>query len=247
MYTSLADAHLLAVGVRDGAEHLEHIQTVLCPPTIWLTELAHVIAPGFLPHLALGAQNVHPEAHGAFTGETSAMMVKEVAKFVILGHSERVRYFHEKPEFIAQKVERALINGLTPIVCIGEETQSSASGPLLAAEVVKLLDGVEPEQMKEVVVAYEPVWAIGSGTPATPEYMQQVLGALRGRLGEEVRLLYGGSVSAENAAGFLEQSDCDGLLIGGASLKLREFLTILQKANDLAAAAGVPSLHAHSH
>ncbi|MEI6478194.1 MAG: triose-phosphate isomerase [bacterium] len=236
MNTTLADAHTLANGVRTQAEHIEHIDIVLCPPAVWLSELAHGgIAPKQLPRLKLGAQNMHYKEEGAFTGETSPVMVKELAEYVILGHSERTHLFHENPELINLKLVAAFRNGLIPILCIGEDERTADSKEHLVRSLAYLVRGLTTEQLQKLVLAYEPVWAIGSGTPATPEYAQEVISALRTMLTPETRILYGGSAAPENAQGFLSQPDIDGLLIGGASLKLKSFLTMCQIADDLAA------------
>lgn len=245
MNTTLADALVLATGVRDGVEHVERIETVLCPPSIWLTEVAHLVPKGALPHLALGAQNMYFEDSGAFTGEISPLMVKEVAEYVIIGHSERVHVFHEKPALTADKVEAALNHGLTPILCVGEDEQSATSKNEVAAMLEKIIEELDDAEKAQLVVAYEPVWAIGSGNPATPEYAQEVMAALRAKLPENVRILYGGSVNEENARSYLETADCDGLLIGGTSLKLKPFVTICQLADDLAHNHGHTSKHHH--
>jgi triosephosphate isomerase (TIM) len=243
MNTSLADAYVLAVGVRDGLEHVERVEVVLCPPTIWLSEVSHVVPKGRLPHLSLGAQNMYYEESGAFTGETSPLMVKELAEYVILGHSERTHVFHEKPDFIAVKVDAALEHDLIPILCVGEERQSATSKKEVAAMLGKIIHNLSPEQRAKLIVAYEPVWAIGSGNPATAEYAQEVMAELRQQLPDEARVLYGGSVNEENARGYLETPDCDGLLIGGTSLKLKPFVTICQIADDLAHGHGHRSKH----
>lgn len=235
MNTSLADAHILASGVLDHAEDLDRIEIVLCPPSVWLTELAHHYIPlGVLPHLKLGAQNMHYEEKGAFTGEISPLMVRELAQYVILGHSERTHLFHEDTELTRRKLQAAVKHGLTPILCLGEDAKGEQTKRHLVHQLDHLLAGLTESQIEKLAIAYEPVWAIGTGTPATPEYMQEVLAALRHRSGEKVRLLYGGSVTAENAGQFLAQEDCDGLLIGGASLSLKAFLTICQQAERMA-------------
>ncbi len=234
MNTTLADAHTLALGVRDGVEHLDHIQVVLCPPTIWLTELAHeAIAPGRMPHLHLGAQNLYFEEKGAFTGETSPLMVKEVAEYTIVGHSERTHVFGETAELCNKKVKAAFAAGITPILCIGEDVQSETSKEELGKVLEVMIEGLTEDQLKQLVVAYEPVWAIGSGTPATPEYAQEICEHLRQWLTSDTHILYGGSANEENAKAFLQQSDVDGLLIGGVSLKLQPFLSVCTQANDL--------------
>lgn len=244
MNTTLADAHVLARGVLNGAEHIERIEIVLCPPAIWLAQLAHDAVPvGRLPHLKLGAQNMYFEETGAFTGEISPLMIKEVAEYVIIGHSERTHIFREDAELVADKVRSALEHGLTPILCIGEDKQSPDSKRQLVHQLNHLLKDVEQSDLHKLVVAYEPVWAIGSGNPATPEYAEDVMSALRSAVTEKTRLLYGGSVNEENAPGFLAQPNCDGFLIGGTSLKLKPFLTVCQQADDQAQKAGHRSLH----
>lgn len=233
MNTTLADAHILANGVRNEAEHIEHSDIVLCPPTIWLTELAHGgIAPKQLRHLKLGAQNMHFEESGAFTGETSPLMVKEVAEYVILGHSERTHIFREDWDLIAAKVRAAFDHGITPILCVGEDEQSKESKQQVLHVLSYLIKGLSQPELDELVVAYEPVWAIGSGTPATPEYAQEMIAYLRRHLTEKTRILYGGSSNDTNAAAFIEQPDIDGFLVGGASLKLKSFITMCQIADD---------------
>jgi len=233
MNTNLADAHVLANGIRSEVEHIEKIEVVLCPPTIWLIELAHNIPLGKLPHLKLGAQNMYFESKGAFTGETAPEMIKEVAEYVILGHSERTHIFHEDAELISKKVKAAFAAGLKPILCIGEDVQDENSKTQLAHQLTELVAGLSEEQIQTLVVAYEPVWAIGSGNPATAEYAQEVIAALRQVVNAETRILYGGSVTEENAKAYLSQEDIDGLLIGGTSLKLKPFVTVCQIADDL--------------
>ena len=233
MNTTLAEAHILADGVRNGLEDMETIDVALFPPTIWLAELAQRIAPGSIAHLKLGAQNMYFEEKGAFTGETSPGMVKEVAEYVLVGHSERVHVFHETPDLLTAKVQAAFAHGLIPILCIGEEKQEEGSKRQLVHALNHMVKVLSEEQLERLVVAYEPVWAIGSGTPATPEYAQEIIMALRTALTPKTRILYGGSATDENAKGFLEQEDIDGLLIGGASLKLKVFLTMCQIAADL--------------
>ena len=234
MNTTLADAHVIADGVRNAAEHMEKIEIVLCPPAIWLTELAHHgIAPQAMKHLKLGAQNMYFEEAGAFTGEISPLMIKEVAEYVIIGHSERTHIFKEDTELVAVKVASALHHGLTPILCLGEDVQETGSKHRLVMQLRAILDGLRPADIEKLVVAYEPVWAIGSGKPATAEYAQEIISALREEVTEHTRILYGGSANDENARSYLEQPDIDGLLIGGASLKLKTFVTMCQIADDL--------------
>lgn len=246
MNTMLAEAHTLARGVLHGVEHIERIETVLCPPFVWITELAHDVAGrGRLPHLKLGAQNMYFEASGAFTGEVSPAMLSDLVDYVILGHSERTHIFGEQPDVIARKVEAAFAYGLTPILCVGEDAKSADSARQVAHTLSHIIKGLTDAQLAELVVAYEPVWAIGTGDAATPEYAQTVMAGLRSVTGDKTRILYGGSVNEMNAQGYLNLDDCDGLLIGGTSLKLKPFLQVCQCADDIAAGQGHKPLHPH--
>jgi triosephosphate isomerase len=192
--------------------------------------------------IALGAQNVHWEAQGAFTGEISAGMLKAVGcAYVIVGHSERRQLFGETDSWVSKKARAVLHAGLRPVVCIGETLAERDAGRTLevcASQLHGSLAGVAVEEMAHVVLAYEPVWAIGTGRNATAAQAQEVHAHVReqlvrlfGRpLGESVRILYGGSVKADNAAELLGQADVDGALVGGASLKAQEFLAIVAAA-----------------
>lgn len=183
--------------------------------------------------LAVGAQNMHDHEEGAFTGEVSAGMLKDVgADFVILGHSERRQHFHESDAFINRKVKRALEAKLEVILCVGEtleEREGQKEEAVLKQQLLESLKGIE--SLENIILAYEPVWAIGTGKVASPEDAQKVHAFCRGLIKEhwpkaEVTLLYGGSVKPENAAALLEQEDIDGLLVGGASLKADSFAKI---------------------
>jgi triosephosphate isomerase len=190
--------------------------------------------------LALGAQDVSPHAAGAFTGEVSAAMLREFGvRYAIVGHSERRQYHGETDALVAEKAKAALAQGITPIVCVGETLAEREAGQ--TEEVVKrqmaAVIHVNGHCISEIVVAYEPVWAIGTGKTATPEQAQQVHALLRKQLAaatghaERVHILYGGSMNAANAASLLAQPDIDGGLIGGASLKAPDFLQIIAAAN----------------
>jgi triosephosphate isomerase len=188
--------------------------------------------------IGYGAQDLSAHASGAYTGEISgAMLAKLGCTYVVVGHSERREYHAESDELINQKVKVALSNGLTPILCIGEGLEiREAVGQVghCCSQLDKALDGLKPDQMQKVVIAYEPVWAIGTGKTATPEDAQEVCGAVRARLAEKyddevaaaTRILYGGSVKANNIAGIMAQEDVDGALIGGASIDADEFASI---------------------
>lgn len=210
----------------------------VCVPAVYLAQVQLLLAGQ--GGIALGAQDVSQHESGAYTGDVSAAMLKELgARYVIVGHSERRQYQGETDAQVAIKAQRALAAGLTPIVCVGEtlrereqgETESVVSRQLSA---VIQLNG---ERLADLVVAYEPVWAIGTGRTATPEQAQTVHAALRALLAAAdlqaagVRILYGGSMNAGNAAELLAQPDIDGGLIGGASLKARDFLKIIETAS----------------
>lgn len=210
----------------------------VCVPAVYLAQVQLLLAGQ--GGIALGAQDVSQHESGAYTGDVSAAMLKELgARYVIVGHSERRQYQGETDAQVAVKAQRALTAGLTPIVCVGEtlrereqgETESVVSRQLSA---VIQLNG---ERLADLVVAYEPVWAIGTGRTATPEQAQTVHAALRALLAAPdlqaagVRILYGGSMNAGNAAELLAQPDIDGGLIGGASLKARDFLKIIETAS----------------
>lgn len=210
----------------------------VCVPVVYLAQVQLLLAGQ--GGIALGAQDVSQHESGAYTGDVSAAMLKELgARYVIVGHSERRQYQGETDAQVAIKAQRALAAGLTPIVCVGEtlqereqgETESVVSRQLSA--VIQLND----ERLVDLVVAYEPVWAIGTGRTATPEQAQTVHAALRALLAAAdlqaagVRILYGGSMNAGNAAELLAQPDIDGGLIGGASLKARDFLKIIETAS----------------
>lgn len=210
----------------------------VCVPAVYLAQVQLLLAGQ--GGIALGAQDVSQHESGAYTGDVSAAMLKELgARYVIVGHSERRQYQGETDAQVAVKAQRALAAGLTPIVCVGEtlrereqgETESVVSRQLSA---VIQLNG---ERLADLVVAYEPVWAIGTGRTATPEQAQAVHAALRVLLAAAdsqaagVRILYGGSMNAGNAAELLAQPDIDGGLIGGASLKARDFLKIIETAS----------------
>ena len=232
MNTTLDDAAALATDVAAGSAEVTGAELILCPPYISLAAVRRAVN-GSGVHV--GAQNMHYEASGAFTGEVSAGMLRSLCHYVILGHSERRQLFGETDESVNRKVHAALAAGLRPIVCVGETLAQREEGQ--AADVVEgqVLAGVaDVNDITEVVVAYEPVWAIGTGRAATPEIAEEIMGgpirdALRdlfGDDGDSVPLLYGGSVSAANAEAFAGQPSVNGALVGGASLQADQFLQI---------------------
>jgi triosephosphate isomerase len=210
---------------------------VLCPP---FTALAEVVERRRGTAVKVAAQNMHGEESGAFTGEVSAPMLVELdVEAVVLGHSERRQYFNETDEALARKVPLALAHDLEPILCVGESEEARDGGEtevVLERQLQADLAGIEPGRIAEVVIAYEPIWAIGTGKVATPEQAQEACAFIRdvlrarGAAGDEVRILYGGSVKPANAAEILSQPDVDGALVGGAALDPEEFAAIVDAA-----------------
>jgi triosephosphate isomerase len=216
-------------------------QVIVCPPFIHLSSLA-ALSKG-TSNLAIGAQNCHQAESGAFTGEVAAAMIASVgAQYVILGHSERRQYFGETDALLAEKTDTVLANGLQPIFCIGETLKERESGKFLDIIANQLKNGVfhlSAEAFTKVVLAYEPVWAIGTGLTASPEQAQEVHAFIRKEIAkqydtaiaEACTILYGGSCNPKNAAELFAQQDIDGGLIGGASLKSRDFVDIVKTFN----------------
>jgi len=219
------------------------VGVAVCPPFTALESVGKAISES---SIQLGAQNMNPEASGAFTGEVSAEMLRSLfVSFVILGHSERRALFHEDDAFVNKKVLAALANNLKPILCVGEtleEREAAKTIEIVSGQVRKGLEGVAADSAENLVIAYEPVWAIGTGKTATPEMAQEVHQSIREVLSEilgdekaqKVRILYGGSMKPENADELLAQPDIDGGLIGGAALAARSFVGIVQSAAKLA-------------
>jgi len=216
------------------------VDIVLCPPFTALAAVAHVLEG---QAVKLGGQNMHPEKSGAYTGEVSAEMLRTLyVTHVILGHSERRTYFGETDVFINKKVLAALAHELKPILCVGETLAEREAGSTLAVvqrHVEGGLAGVKPDQITTVIIAYEPVWAIGTGKVATTAQAQEVHAFIRdlltklygATLAQKVRILYGGSMKPSNAAELLAEKDIDGGLIGGASLEARSFIDLVKAAD----------------
>lgn len=233
------EARDLIRGLLPELKDVEAVDVVVCPPFVCLGVVSVELAGS---KIALGAQNLHWQASGAYTGEISAGMLKELCQYVIIGHSERRAMFGETDESVNKKVLAALAAGLKPIVCVGEtfdENQAGKTAEVVGRMVWEGLKNLDAEQAALIVVAYEPVWAIGTGLAATPEgansvhkdvirpILREMFGA---EVGDGMRILYGGSVTAANAAELFAQSDIDGGLIGGASLKMESFTAIVKAA-----------------
>ena len=225
------------------ADSAEAVDVVVCPPFTSLSAAAAALQGSTV---GLGAQNCHWEEEGAFTGEVAPGMLLTIGcQWVILGHSERRQLFGESDEGVNRRTVAALAAGLRPIVCIGETLEERDAGrveDVVLGQLGRSLQGLSTEQLSSVAVAYEPVWAIGTGRTATPEQAQEVHGLIRGRLrrtfgdavADGIRLQYGGSVKPDNAAELMSQADIDGGLIGGASLKAADFAAIVNAAGDTA-------------
>ena len=219
--------------------HIDHCAIAVFPPSVYLGTVGALLEG---THVALGAQNVSEQVSGAFTGEVAAAMLKDVGcQYVIVGHSERRHIYGETDAVVAEKYARAYEEGLTPVVCVGERLSEREAG-LTKEVVVRQLDAVIVraglDAVAAGVIAYEPVWAIGTGKTAKPEQVQEVHAFIRSRVAadspevaEKVRILYGGSVNASNAADLFAMSDVDGGLVGGASLRADEFLRICEAVN----------------
>jgi len=238
MNKTAAQAGAFVTEILPKINTVSDVEIVICPPFTALMTLAGILKGS---SVGLGAQNLHWEASGAYTGETAPSMVKEFCQYVIIGHSERRSYFGETDATVNKKVKAALANQLIPIVCVGETLEENEKGQTEAVvkrQVEKGLEGLTLDQAKTIVVAYEPVWAIGTGRAASGDVAENVHGGyirptLKAMFNEEVaqsiRILYGGSVTPANAAEFFGQADVDGALVGGASLK-PDFVAIIEAA-----------------
>ena len=242
MNTTPSTARILAAEIRDRLRTDGETDTlvVLCPPAIALESVSGALNGS---GIAVGVQNIYPSTSGAFTGEVSPQMARELAEFVIVGHSERRELFGESDEFVGRKVAAASEAGMRPILCVGESLDIRRSGHAERFVSDQLLEGVSRlENASGLIVAYEPVWAIGTGESATPEVTQMMLATLRhalvSRFGEQaasVPHLYGGSVNADNIRDLVRQPDIDGALIGGASLSAESFAAIVKNAAEICA------------
>lgn len=233
------EATTLALAVREVADTLPDVTTVICPPTLFLADVRRAAGGG---RLYVGAQTMHWEESGAYTGETSPSMLRGLADYVIIGHSERRQYDGETDEKVGRKVAAAVGVGLRPIAAVGERAEERRAGETAAVVERQLraaLAGLERIAGTGLVVAYEPVWAIGTGDAASGDDAQEVAAQIRDILREvdpdgadEVPIQYGGSCTPDNAAEYLAQPDIDGALVGGASLKAEAFGGILRAAAD---------------
>jgi triosephosphate isomerase len=239
MNKTASEARELVDAMRAGLTAVENVEKILCPPFTSLALLSEMLAD---TGIGVGAQDMHWEEKGAYTGELSPNMVKEFCRYVIIGHSERRAYFGETDETVNRKLRAALSHGLTPIVCVGEtldEYESNRTEEVVRRQINLGFADIDSASASRIIVAYEPVWAIGTGKASSAEnanhvHAQVIRPALTELFGEEnaqaIRIQYGGSVNGSNASEFFSQSDIDGALVGGASLKPDEFIAIAAAA-----------------
>jgi len=244
MNTTVSEAVELVEAMRDGLEQIQNVERVICPPFVSLDRVGGLLAGS---SIKLGAQNLYFEAKGAYTGEISPLMLANLCEYVIIGHSERRQYFNETGEIINRKVMAALEVGLKPILCIGErlaENEANRTEAVLAEQIKSSLAKID--YLDGLVIAYEPVWAIGTGKAATGRQANETIAFIRQNMSEQygkniaqdTRILYGGSVTADNIAEFIQQAKIDGALVGGASLKAGQFLRIVRQTSTIKGLSG---------
>jgi triosephosphate isomerase len=239
MNKAVAEGVALATGLKNALADVVDMELAVCPVATVLNAVSDVLAGS---NIGVGAQNMYWEESGAFTGEISPLMVKELAQYIIIGHSERRQYFGETDETVNKKLKAALAHGITPIVCIGESLEQNKAGETVAfvgSQIRGVFVDIPADEAKTVVLAYEPIWAIGTGLTATPEDANRTIkAAIRDMLAalydvptaEAIRVQYGGSVKPDNMADFIVMPEIDGALVGGASLKVNSFTGIVKNA-----------------
>lgn len=236
MYKTVREAIQLANGLKRELSDVGEVDVAVCPAFICLADVCDTLQGS---PIRVGAQNMHWEPQGAYTGEVSAGMLADVGcTYVILGHSERRQYFGETDQTVNRKVKAALAAGLLPIVCVGETKQQRENGvteQVVGEQLRGALAELTPEDVAKITIAYEPVWAIGTGLTATPQMAQEVHAFIRqmlkecfGEAAQAARIQYGGSVKPDNIAALMEQPDIDGALVGGASLDVSSFVRIVR-------------------
>ena len=239
MNTTVSEAVELVHKIHAELDVIANVDKVVCPPFVSLATVKELIKGS---SIGLGAQNLYFEKKGAYTGEISPLMLADLCEFVIIGHSERRQYFNETNEIVNKKVKAALKAGLKPILCVGERLEENEAGrteKVIAEQLKSSLAGVD--SLDGLMIAYEPVWAIGTGRAATGKQANETIGFIRQciaglyteAVSQEVRILYGGSVTADNVAEFIRQSEIDGALVGGASLKADQFTSIVKLASEI--------------
>ncbi|MFH1775195.1 MAG: triose-phosphate isomerase [Chloroflexota bacterium] len=240
MNTTLSEAVALVKEMRPALERIDNVDKLVCPPFISLAAVAESLKGS---PIRLGAQNLHFEAKGAYTGEISPAMLAELCQFVIIGHSERRHIFGESGEIVNKKIVAAQRVGLKPILCVGErleeENEAGKTEEVVTGQMDSSLAGIE--DTSGLIIAYEPVWAIGTGRAATAQQANDTIGLIRrhmahlysAKVAQDIRILYGGSVNAQNTVELLKQPEIDGALVGGASLKADQFVSIAQQTSEI--------------
>ncbi len=237
MNKTIEEAKELVMNLKKPFSEMQDREIVICPPFVLLTTMRNIIKES---NIKLGAQNMFWEEKGAYTGEISPLMLKNIGcEYVIIGHSERRAYFGETNETVNKKIKAALFHNLKPIICVGEklaEREKGITEKIIKKQITEGLTNLSAKEMLNIVIAYEPVWAIGTGKTATSEQAQEVHKFIRNLLSEkygkniaeEIRIQYGGSVNHKNIADLMSQVDIDGALVGGASLKAKSFTKIVE-------------------
>ena len=239
MNTTLSEAIELVNEMRQELDQIAHVDKVICPPFISLAAVRELIKGS---SIKLGAQNIYFAEKGAYTGEISPLMLADLCEFVIIGHSERRQYFNETGEITNKKVRAALKVKLKPILCVGEKLEENEVGrteEIVTGQLGSSLAGID--YPNGLIIAYEPIWAIGTGKAATGEQANETISLIRHkiaklygkRIAQDVRILYGGSVTPANAIEFINQPEIDGALVGGASLKADQFLSIVRQTSEI--------------
>ncbi|MDV2989321.1 MAG: triose-phosphate isomerase [Dehalogenimonas sp.] len=234
MNTNLDEAVELASEMLFELSEIDSVETILCPPFISLQKLKELFTD---TRIKLGAQNVFYEEKGAFTGEISALMLHDLCQYVIIGHSERRQYFCETDEIVQKKLASAVNLGIKPIFCVGENLEQYQSEQTEEVIITQLTRGLSGLKLPDILIAYEPIWAIGTGQAASAVEANEVASLIRRTFGELFGLdaagvlpvLYGGSVNADNIAEYVSKTDIDGALVGGASLKSSQFVSIIKR------------------
>ncbi len=239
MHLTVSEAEALVTEMLPGLNSIKEVDNLVCPPFTALDRVASILADS---KVSLGAQNLFWEEEGAYTGEISPLMLAELVEYVIIGHSERRAYFQDTDQAVNKKVKAAGAAGLNPILCVGEtleENEAGRTGEVVKRQLRAALVDVTEADLKQMIIAYEPVWAIGTGKAATPQGANQVIKdyirdelavIYPGSAAESIRILYGGSVKPGNARDFFQMPDIDGALVGGASLKAEDFIQITEAA-----------------
>lgn len=240
MNTNLSEAQQLTRDLLSSINNDAHVETVICPPFVYLQEISNLLKG---KPIKVGAQNVYFEEKGAYTGEVASGMLSDFCEYVIIGHSERRQFFGDTNEIVNKKLRSVIEHELTPILCVGENLDERENGDaenVVGAQLEESLSGIQ--KTVNLVVAYEPVWAIGTGKAATSDIAEDIMRFIRSKLAaiydnpfaDNITLLYGGSVTADNVKDYLSQANINGALVGGASLDAQKFQDIIDRAGDIA-------------